>query len=145
MGIKETYQNVRAILQAHIEARLGAVIMGVIGTIFLAAWAGAATYGKSIGQSLVIDWMKPITDSIKTRQNGIEATVTAIEDSIKSVKQEQGEARAMNEIVIAAQRQADPRFDQALQEMARAGEMARAKEKENRELMERLKKKSKNQ
>lgn len=150
MGIKTIFQNAREMLRAQVEARLGAVIIAGTTAIALSALGGAATFGHAFAQKQAISLVKPVTDSITTRQDSTDSKVRAIQDSIAALAavqvklaEAQEEAKSLNEVIIAAQRQADPRFDQALMEMARAGEMATQKEKENRELMKRLAKKSK--
>lgn len=143
--LKRFFSNVNEILQTHIYTKVSALILTVIITFIGAGWMGAITAGTTFAQSTAIKLVKPVTDSIRERQDSADARVRSILDSIAQITATQEEAKDLNETIIAAQRQADPRFDQALQDMARAGEMARQKKKENRELMKRLANKSKTQ
>ena len=93
---------------------------------------------RTYAGSFVIEMMTPVTDSIRNAQKDTDSTVESIQSAIIALEKGQQDGRRISEITIAAQRQADPKFDKAIKDMVISGELAKLKEEENRTLVNRL-------
>ena len=124
--------------KAHFYLRFSTAAISALIIVLGSGWIGIQTMARTYAGSFVIEMMSPVTDSIRNAQKDTDSTVASIQSAIIALEKGQQDGRRISEITIAAQRQADPKFDKAIKDMVISGELAKLKEEENRTLVNRL-------
>jgi hypothetical protein len=137
--MRKAFANLLAVMQAQVYAKIGTLAVAFLAAIAWAMWMGGTTASKTFAQAKVIAMMRPVTDSIKARQDKQDTVTNAIRDSLGETRREVRDVQRVQEMIVSALRQSNPKFDQALQEMARYGEDQKRWEEDNRDLIRKIK------